>query len=59
MARPTEVDAKKLEYIKSATNLKMSSREIAEQIGMSHATVQRYQRKLGLTKPNKPLLAFN
>lgn len=60
MARPKSMTIKQEQFITEATKLGMSSREIAEQIGMTHTTVQRYQRSHGLkyTKQQLPL-TFN
>lgn len=58
MARAISITQKQLDFIVKATRLKMSTREIAEQIGMSQKTVNNYQQKLHISKPVTPLLLF-
>lgn len=58
MARPTSITQRQIDFIIKATSAKMTTREIADQIGMSQMTVVRQQKKLGLSKPTTPTLTF-
>lgn len=59
MARPIEITDKHIEFIKKATEAKMSTREIAKEIKFSHMTVNRIQLAYGFKKPTNPTISFN
>ncbi|MGL5396287.1 MAG: hypothetical protein ACRDBQ_13630 [Shewanella sp.] len=54
MANPA-ITQKQIDFIIKATAARMTTREIANEIGTSHITVSRYQRKFGIYKTELPL----
>lgn len=58
MARPVEITQQHIDFIKRATEARMTVRAIAEQIGFCKATVNKVQKQYGFKKP-KVTIQFN
>ena len=58
VGRPPSLTEQQTQYIVKATEAGMTTRSIANEIGVSHITVSRYQRKHGI-KRKEPKLTFN
>ncbi|ELH4810391.1 helix-turn-helix domain-containing protein [Vibrio vulnificus] len=58
MARPHEVTQQHIDFIKRATEARMTTRAIGEQIGFSRTTIYRIQKEYGFTKPTN-IITFN